>query len=52
MKCVDAKPSCVAFFWVQKWSWCRLNQMKHVNRTLDCDSWKKVVYAEDTHNTV
>ncbi|KAH3736219.1 hypothetical protein DPMN_042781 [Dreissena polymorpha] len=48
MKCVDAGPTCVAFFWRQTASWCRLNQMKHANRTLDCASWEHVMYAEET----
>ncbi|XP_052251233.1 deleted in malignant brain tumors 1 protein-like [Dreissena polymorpha] len=48
MKCVDAGLTCIAFFWRQTASWCRLNQVKHANRTLDCASWEHVVYAEET----
>ncbi|XP_052230713.1 deleted in malignant brain tumors 1 protein-like [Dreissena polymorpha] len=48
MKCVDAGPTCVAFLWRQTASWCRLNQVKFANRTLDCANWDHVVYAEET----
>ncbi|KAH3775000.1 hypothetical protein DPMN_176395 [Dreissena polymorpha] len=50
MKCVDAGPTCVAFLWRQTASWCRLNQVKFANRTLDCANWDHVVYAEETVN--